>query len=269
MFDFTLQAYAKLLAAVRDAGYRTCAVIDWLDGPRTEEPLVVLRHDVDRNPRNALAMARLEAAQGVRATYYFRIVPVSFVPEIIKEIAALGHEVGYHYEDWHRGAYRIETALPLFAEALAKIRAIAPVRSISMHGSPFSKENNLTIWQHAEFRDYAVKDCLLSDRWSGFAYFTDAGRTFGATSANLRDVLADADAIEAVRSTRDLAVFVSLRERQRMMISTHPERWSDDVGVWTTQWLRDLAANTVKRGLRLLRAPSKSGYAPAPGDAPR
>lgn len=265
MFDFTLQAYARLLAAARDAGYRTSTVIDWLDGPRPEEPIVVLRHDVDRNPRNALAMARLEAAHGVRATYYFRIVPVSFVPEIIKEIAALGHEVGYHYEDWHRGAYRIETALPMFTHALAQIRAIAPVRSISMHGSPFSKESNLTIWEHANFRDYSVLDCLLSDRWTGFAYFTDAGRTFGATSANLRDALADADTVETVRSTAELVAFVQSRERHRMMISTHPERWSDNQVVWAKQWLRDLAANAVKRTLRLVRGPAKSGYMPAPG----
>ena len=44
-------------------------------------------------------MAQLEADMGNRGTYYFRIVPESFDPQIIENIAELGHEVGYHYED--------------------------------------------------------------------------------------------------------------------------------------------------------------------------
>lgn len=58
---------------------------------------VLLRHDVDARPDNALRMARLEHSLGIRGTYYFRM-PHTFDPPIIKEIAALGHEIGYHYE---------------------------------------------------------------------------------------------------------------------------------------------------------------------------
>ena len=58
---------------------------------------VLLRHDVDARPQNALRMARLEHSLGIRGTYYFRM-PHTFDPPIIKEIAALGHETGYHYE---------------------------------------------------------------------------------------------------------------------------------------------------------------------------
>ena len=44
-------------------------------------------------------MAELEAQMGVKASYYFRIGKGSNQPECIKRIAALGHEIGYHYED--------------------------------------------------------------------------------------------------------------------------------------------------------------------------
>jgi hypothetical protein len=41
-------------------------------------------------------MAKLEAALGIKATYYFRTIPKTFKPEIIKEIVDIGHELGYH-----------------------------------------------------------------------------------------------------------------------------------------------------------------------------
>ncbi len=54
---------------------------------------------MDRKPGNALKMARLEDEMGIRATYFFRTIPHTFKPEIIKEVSGMGHEIGYHYED--------------------------------------------------------------------------------------------------------------------------------------------------------------------------
>ena len=61
--------------------------------------IIVLRHDVDRLPQNSLKTAQIEHELGIHGSYYFRIVPESFDEKIIREIAALGHEIGYHYED--------------------------------------------------------------------------------------------------------------------------------------------------------------------------
>ncbi|MDO8726857.1 MAG: hypothetical protein Q7J35_12380 [Candidatus Methanoperedens sp.] len=33
--------------------------------------LLLMRHDIDRKPENALSTARIEAESGIRATYYF------------------------------------------------------------------------------------------------------------------------------------------------------------------------------------------------------
>jgi len=54
---------------------------------------------VDRKPENALKTARLEDEMGIKATYFFRTIPHTFKPEIIKEIAGMGHGIGYHYEN--------------------------------------------------------------------------------------------------------------------------------------------------------------------------
>lgn len=67
---------------------------------QTPEPrFIILRHDVDRLPGNALKTARLEHELGIPASYYFRAVPESWDEAIIRKIAGLGHEIGYHYKN--------------------------------------------------------------------------------------------------------------------------------------------------------------------------
>ena len=60
------------------------------------ESSIILRHDVDKLPRNSLKFAQIQNKLGIKGSYYFRIVPQSFNPQI----AELGHEIGYHYEDY-------------------------------------------------------------------------------------------------------------------------------------------------------------------------
>lgn len=250
--DFTLRKYLSIVDAALDSGYTVGSVSDLFAGS-LEDQYVVLRHDVDRRPSNALAMATAEARKGVRASYYFRSVPESFVPEVILQIADLGHEIGYHYEDWHLARYDKHRAKALFEEHLSTIRALAPVSTICMHGSPLSKENNMTIWKHWSFEDYGLKDCILSHDYTGHAFFTDSGRTFGVSGANLRDEIANADVFPLVRSTNDLCEFVRLKSSTKIMVSCHPERWTDNATNWLSQFAKDQLANTAKHGIRHIR----------------
>jgi hypothetical protein len=50
----------------------------------------------------------LEKRLGVRGSYYFRVVKQSFDAGIIREIAAMGHEIGYHYENLAKAGQRLE-----------------------------------------------------------------------------------------------------------------------------------------------------------------
>ena len=97
--DFTLTIYKKLLTSLQSAGYVFFTFEEYLKKEATAAQCVILRHDIDAKACNALAVAKVEAALGIRASYYFRIVPQSNQPEIIKQIVAMGHEIGYHYED--------------------------------------------------------------------------------------------------------------------------------------------------------------------------
>ena len=111
--DFTVKKYSELLDAFSGAGYEFQAVEDYVRKPYSR--VVILRHDVDSWPQNALQMAELENKLGIKSTYYFRKSWLSFQENIIKKIIGYGHEIGYHYED-------LSAAKGNYAEAIIRFR---------------------------------------------------------------------------------------------------------------------------------------------------
>jgi hypothetical protein len=249
--DFTLKAYSTIIDAALGAGYRTMRIVEWLEGDRPQAPVLVLRHDVDRRPANALAMAEFEADRAVASTYYFRRVGSAFDPTIMRRIESLGHEVGYHYEDFHTARYDPARAHALFKANLAEMQAIASVRTIAMHGSPLAKFSNMDIWKYGSFSDSGVLDCILSADWSDFLFFTDTGRSFDARLTNLRDTIGGKRA-SGVATSWQVAEHLAKFRPPHVQLNVHPERWSDAIGPWLRQYATDKAINSVKLGLRIL-----------------
>jgi len=97
MPDFTLDKYRQLLQTLLDAGFAFLPFNKYLEEPL--EKTVILRHDVDDLPLNSLKTTQIEHEKGIKGSCYFRIVSQSNKPEIMRRIAELGHEIGYHYED--------------------------------------------------------------------------------------------------------------------------------------------------------------------------
>lgn len=108
--DFTLHKFRQLLVECKNAGYGFLTFEDFICCENLSEKVIILRHDIDHSPQNALLMAKLECEFEVRDSYCFRIVKKSLNVKIIPEIAELGHEIGYHYEDLClcRGNYEFE-----------------------------------------------------------------------------------------------------------------------------------------------------------------
>ena len=71
--DFTTNKYKELCLSIIDSGYKICTVKDYLaDLPGSGPYALILKHDVDRMPENALKMALLEKELGILSSYYFR-----------------------------------------------------------------------------------------------------------------------------------------------------------------------------------------------------
>ncbi|MCC7483948.1 MAG: hypothetical protein IT529_03070 [Burkholderiales bacterium] len=253
--DFTLDAYRALVRSLGEAGYRfhTFSAQRAARGALAS-PHALLRHDVDRLPRRAHAMARLEHEEGVAATYFFRTRGALFQPELIASVRDLGHEIGYHYECLADTGGDLEAAWRLFRSELARFAPVAPVAAIAMHGRPLSRWDSRELWSRYDYREAGVAlEAYLDIDWSRYAYFTDTGRRWDG-ARNVRDFppgLPREPRWRARRTGELLAVI--RRERPDMVLSAHPERWAGSFAGWLQAWSTDAAANTVK----LLLAPAR------------
>lgn len=99
MQDFTLKEYKNLLAELTEAKYKFIKCAEFMEINPGKDKLVILRHDVDRKPGKALKMAVIESSLKINSIHYFRVTSECLNPKIIKQISAMGHEIGYHYEN--------------------------------------------------------------------------------------------------------------------------------------------------------------------------
>ena len=253
--DFTYRAYAELLDAAVDAGYAFRTVREYLARDALPPRFLLLRHDVDRKPANALDFARIEADRGVHATYYFRTVDATLDPRVIGRVEALGHEVGYHYEDLDRTDGDVAAARRSFAANLERLRRHATVETACMHGNPLTPYDNRDLWgSDPDFDRYdLLGEAYLSLDFEDVTYFSDAGRTWRdgplngddhAVGQRLKTVQAD--------GTRDLIDLFRRGRVSRACLHAHPNRWADSYPELVAERTRDAAVNAAKRGLHLL-----------------
>lgn len=241
--------YEELCRALLSAGYKSITVQQHLSSD-TDGKVVVLRHDVDRKPENAIIMAELEHALGVQSTYYFRY-PHTFRPEIIKRVLALGHEIGYHYEVLAKAKGNNDLAIRLFSQELYHFNAICEVRTICMHGSPLSTHDNRDLWKKYNFHHYGIEgEAYLSMGECGLKYFTDTGRSWDGKHS-LRDTL-PGEQPTLIRTTNELIEWISYSE-DNIYLTVHPERWATNMTNRVIGTLKDHFINVGKVFIRHIR----------------
>jgi len=272
--DFTLKTYKKLLQTLLDKDYHIFSFNQFilLNSPSSpfinssthqlpNSPTLILRHDVDRMPQNALKMAKLEYDMVIKATYYFRTIPQTLKPDIIKEISDLGHEIGYHYETmdtvnekfkmnnlkFKSEEERIDEAYKLFCENLEQLRKLYPVKTICMHGSPRSTFDNRDIWKKYSYKDLGiVGEPYFDIDYNEVFYLTDTGRRWNKKNISVRDKVNSGFDIQ-VKSTKHLIQLVeSAQLPNKIMINTHPHRWFNPGFGWVKELVIQNIKNVVK-----------------------
>lgn len=238
--DFTIDIYKRLLEALKLYGFES----------------LTLRHDVDLRPYNSLRTARLEAQLGLYGIYYFRAVPESWNDEIIREIAALGHDVGYHYESLTTCNGDVDAAYQDFCQNLEKLRKLVPVKSICMHGSPRSPYDSKDIWKKYDYHALGIEnEPYLDTDFSKVFYLTDTGRRWDGYKVSVRDKIPQYQdewtAKGLVFHTTD-DVIEGLKQNRipkNLMMTIHPQRWNPFGFAWCKEMLLQNAKNVVKRAV--------------------
>ena len=99
---FSIDGYRLIIDAAREAGYTLVPMREAFDTPRAGNDLAPRCRYIRLLARSD--MARLEREMGLRSTYFFMTTSEYynvFNPEsraALREIAGMGHEIGFHWD---------------------------------------------------------------------------------------------------------------------------------------------------------------------------
>ncbi|MBN1272586.1 MAG: hypothetical protein JXB26_09990 [Candidatus Aminicenantes bacterium] len=254
MLDFTLKKYRELIQILLSKRYEFQTLQDFIYNPKVKT--VVLRHDIDSRPKNALETSKIEKQAGIKTSYYFRAVEKLFNPRTIKYIYHSGHEIGYHYENlsYISRKYMVkeekklyELAIQDFKKNLDKFRRLATIKTISMHGSPLSKYDNRDLWNKYNYRDYGIiGEPYFDINFDEVLYLSDTGRTWTTYGGNIRDRV-QSKYNYRFKSTFDIIHALEKNDLpDQIMINVHPQRWNDKTMPWAKELVWQKMKNIVK-----------------------
>ncbi|MFC1908877.1 glycosyltransferase [Chloroflexota bacterium] len=247
--DYSLRKYEELCREILDSGYTITTVDSILSNGHSTAKTVVLRHDIDRKLDSALQMAKLEYSLGIKSTYYFRVNNIASSLVVIKTIASMGHEVGYHYEVLDKAKGDHTQAIQIFQQEIAELRKIAKVTTACMHGNPLTKWDNRDFWQDLTPERFNLKgEAYLSMDFENLIYFSDTGRTWQDGKFNIKDVVPASMKTtdkQVLTTTDDLIGLVQSGE-SNLYILVHPERWPATSAGWVFSWITDTCVNLAK-----------------------
>ena len=255
--DFMLDKYRDLCAASASSSRECLTVAEYLASGSSNRSrrTLILRHDVDRFPKQALETARIESEYGLRATYYFR-VPGTLVPELIREIAGMGHEVGLHYESVDKARGEMAEAVSSFEGDLGRLRAVVPVSTVAMHGNPATPFDNRDLWNSCGLEDYQLTgEAYLSIDFGSVLYYSDTGRNWLEDVFNIKDTIpvpVEKKPDRPVCDHTDDIIDVVRDHESDIYILTHPERWRSTTIEWALSAMADTAVNYIKICFQIL-----------------
>jgi hypothetical protein len=186
---FTYSHYASML----DQARTTHAFQDYataLANPRGRS--IILRHDLDFSARPALELARMEAARGIRSTYFILLGgPYDALAEPerahVRALVALGHRLGLHFDLEAYDRHAVEPAVGIARDARILAETFeTPVGVASQHrpgkipanglldstglldayGPQFTRDRKYLSDSRQHWRDGCLCEALrCADRW--------------------------------------------------------------------------------------------------------
>jgi hypothetical protein len=260
--DFTLKKYEFLLQAIKATDYTVSTVACFLKS--APKKCIILRHDVDREINRNLEMAKIEYRYGIRSTYYFRHVEDTFKPDVIVQIAKMGHEIGFHYEVMDKANGNPEKAIEIFQKELEDLRKvtekITEIHTACMHGNPLKRWSNRDLWKKYNFKDFGlIGEPYFSIDYNEVFYLTDTGRTWADRKIRVKDTidgLRKGEGIglsevypNSISSTDEVIRLIKSQKIPQICLLVHPNRWCNEYSGWIKELLFQNVKNIGKAGI--------------------
>lgn len=221
MVDFTLKAYSELLDGVQNLGYEVTTVRDWIRQDMGAAPSgglrLILRHDAEWDPRRALDKAEIEAAKGIRGTYYFRAETNVYHISTMHEIQDMGHEIGYHFNVLDRCKGDFVAAEALFKADLTRFRQDGfVVDTVCFHGDPRVPKHGYRV-----NNDLLLRNPALAASCGLLGEATEDVKACKLTRVSDVGVRWDMGS-----STKELVGIFEAKKPPTVYLLTHPDYWS-------------------------------------------
>lgn len=119
-----------------------------------------------------------------------------------------------------------------------------------MHGSPRSRFDNKTLWNDFDYRQFGiVGEPYFDTDFNTFFYLTDTGRCWDGDKFSVRDKVNNCFA-EKFHTTQE--IISAIRHQiipQKLLITTHPQRWNNNLFKWIEEYCIQNLKNLIKRFL--------------------
>ncbi|MFW6101605.1 MAG: hypothetical protein ACOC90_09475 [Bacteroidota bacterium] len=124
------------------------------------------------------------------------------------------------------------------------------------HGSPLSKWDSKMLWenrhgttgQEYNYRAYGILGEPYFDiDYNEVFYLTDTGRRWNNAAASVRDKVASGFNVSVKSTSRIMKLARENRLPEKIMLNTHPQRWTNRPLPWLKELLWQNVKNVVKR----------------------
>lgn len=221
----------------------------------SDKEFLILKHDVETNPKKALKLAEIEAKYGHKGTYYFQFYLIESFKniEILNKIKALGHEVSYHHDVMDANGGDIEKAIDNFKNSINVFKNNGfEIETVCQHGNPIV--NRIGYFSNRDFfRNEKVKE-MFSDISEimvdyktriniNYKYISDAGYKWKVIFDPETNDITDSEDKNVCLDNLD-NVFNFIKKEKAVILSTHPHRWYKNK---TNAFLKDGLFRLIKK----------------------
>jgi len=268
--DFTYKKYSEIVKAIAETDYQVLSIADYIRAKELPAKFIIIRHDVDLDPFYQLKFAQLEHDLNIRTSYYFRKIEKVFKKEVIDQVAALGHEVGYHYEVFTKAKGDPKLALQIFKDEQAVFSETWNSLTVCPHGGSFvdnadgyslknmiklipklisgkkvfSHHVNFDMWENNRFEEFGIiGDAYRSVDFTNMLYLSDTGRSWDQRYKRLDKVNSVINPKFDIRSSDNIIKVIKTGAVNQIYLLVHNEQWKDNY----IDWLGWYAAQIIRR----------------------
>lgn len=223
--DFTESEYQKLIQLAK-AQWEFCAYPDY----RKPGRICLWRHDIDSSVQRAYRMAQIEAAEGVKATYFILLHSERYntlekeIYDLLVNIRDLGHDLALHFDPaFYDG--RIQSLADLETQLIFEQRLLSSLFGVEIKS--FS------------FHNPVVGDWLKYDLDQIGGLINAYGQTFKKEFG----YCSDSNGYWRFRRLKDV---LASGEDEKLQVLTHPVFWVPSPMSPRERVLRDIEGRAAK-----------------------